>query len=126
MIEAKDAVVWINKDDKSVKVARARADFPLGWGDPIGAHYSQWRDMTDEQRSRLMTETAIDLAMSGFDLETVLREFFKVDIFRALGSESFPMCRALTKAIVGRSLEFNTMPFEELLVAYGRKAQAAK
>ena len=24
MIEAKDAVVWINKDDKSVKVARAR------------------------------------------------------------------------------------------------------
>ena len=35
MIEAKDAVVWINKDDKSVKVARARADFPLGWGDPI-------------------------------------------------------------------------------------------
>ena len=36
------------------------------------------------------------------------------------------MCRALTKAIVGRSLEFNTMPFEELLVAYGRKAQAAK
>jgi hypothetical protein len=31
---------------------------------------------------------------------------------------SYPMCRALTAALVGRSLEFNTTSFEELLVHY--------
>ena len=94
------------------------------WGDPIGAHYVQWRKMTDDQRARLMTETAIDLAMQGFDLGAVLREFAKVDAFRALGGDSFPMCRALTTAILGKSYEANTMSFEELLVAYAPKSTA--
>jgi hypothetical protein len=71
-----------------------------------------------------MLETAIDLAMNGFDLGDVLREFAKVKQFRELGSKSFPMCRALTKAIVGQCLEFNTMSFEELLVHYRPKTAA--
>jgi hypothetical protein len=41
-----------------------------------------------------------------------------VEEFRALGRNSFPMCRALAKALVGRSLEFNTMSFDELQIAY--------
>jgi hypothetical protein len=74
--------------------------------------------MDDDQRARLMTETAVDLAMQGYDLGAVLREFAKVDCFRTLGGASFPMCRALTTAMLGRSYEPNTMSFEELLVAY--------
>jgi hypothetical protein len=65
-----------------------------------------------------MMETAIDLAMNGFDLKTVLTAFVEVKQFRALGSQSYPMCRAITKALTGTSLEFNTMTFEELLVHY--------
>jgi hypothetical protein len=51
-------------------------------------------------------------------LKTVLRAFANVAEFRALGSESYPMCRALTSALVGRCLEPNTMSFEELLAAH--------
>jgi hypothetical protein len=77
--------------------------------------------MNDSQRACLMLETAIDLAMQGFDLGAVLREFAEVDEFRALGSNSYPMCRALTKALTGRSLEPNDMSFEELLGTYRPK-----
>jgi hypothetical protein len=42
------------------------------WGDPIGAHYSQWSKMNDAQRVQLMLETAIDLAMDGFAMADVL------------------------------------------------------
>jgi hypothetical protein len=38
--------------------------------------------------------------------------------FRALGDKSFPMCRALTTALIGRFYDSNTMGFEELLVHY--------
>jgi hypothetical protein len=53
--------------------------------------------------------------MQGFELGTVLRTFAEVKQFRALGDQSYPMCRALTTAMVGRCLEANTMSFEELL-----------
>jgi hypothetical protein len=132
MIEAKDAIVWVNSDAKAVKVTgpeisrrHMRAREPGHWVDPIGAAYTQWQDMTDDQRARLMTETAIDLAMAGFDLGAVLREFAKVDAFRALGGDSFPMCRALTTAILGETYEANTMSFEELLVAHAPKKTTA-
>jgi len=125
MIKAKDAVVWINDSTREVRVAARgehRPDTRGGaWGDPIGASYLQWQDMDDGQRVHLMLATAIDLTMQGFDLGTVLREFAQVDQFRALGSSSYPMCRALTKALVGRSLEPNDMSFEELLEAYRPK-----
>jgi hypothetical protein len=122
MIEAKDAVVWINRDDKAVMVTGAeisrrhlRIQAPGHWSDPIGAAYTQWQKMTNDQRARLMTETAIDLAMDGFDLADVLHEFAKVDAFRKLGGKSHPMCRALTKAMTGTAYDMNTMSFEELL-----------
>ena len=85
------------------------------WGDPIGAHYSQWSEMNDAQRVQLMLETAIDLAMNGFAMADVLRAFAQVREFHALGRDSYPMCRALTRALVGKRLEFNTMSFDELL-----------
>ena len=69
-----------------------------------------------EEWVQLMLETAIDLTMQGFQMPTVLRAFAEVNEFRVLGSRSYPICRALTKALVGESLEFNTMSFEELLV----------
>ncbi len=125
MINAKDAVVWTNSSTHDVRVAAKgehRPDTSGGaWGDPIGASYLQWQEMNDGQRVRLMLETAIDLAMQGFDLGAVLRELADVEEFRALGSKSYPMCRALTKALIGQSLEPNDMSFEELLEAYRPK-----
>jgi hypothetical protein len=67
---------------------------------------------------RLMTETAIDLAMQGFALKDVLTAFAEVTEFRALGSQSYPMARALTSALLGKCLEPNTMSFEDLLRTY--------
>jgi hypothetical protein len=119
MINAEEAVVWINSDTHEVMVWSKSAGVPTkdrnSWGDPIGAAYSQWHEMSTDQRMQLMTETAIDLAMQGFALKDVLKAFATVVEFRALGSKSFPMCRALTSALLGRCLEPNTMSFEELL-----------
>jgi hypothetical protein len=123
MIEAKDAVVWVRRDTKEVMVR------PHSWGvsedrerrhwvDPIGAGYSEWAKATNAQRMRLMLETVIDLGMDGFALKDVLTAFAEVREFHALGGESYPMCRALTAALLGHSYEFNTMSFEELLVHY--------
>lgn len=124
-MKAKDVVVWTNSSTHEVRVAAKgeyRPDTRGGaWGDPIGASYLQWQEMNDSQRVHLMLETAIDLAMQGFDLSAVLREFSEVEEFRALGSNSYPMCRAMTKALIGRSLEPNDMTFEELIEAYRPK-----
>lgn len=125
MTKAKDIVVWTNHSTHEVLVAAKGEQRPdtrgAAWGDPIGASYLQWDEMNDSQRVRLMLETAIDLAMQGFDLSAVLREFSEVEEFKALGSKSYPMCRALTKALVGRTLEPNDMTFEELLEAHRPK-----
>ena len=94
------------------------------WCDPIGAAYSEWHDMSDDERVRLMLETAIDFAMQGIPLKTVLTAFAEVRQFRALGGQSFPMCRALTSALLGECLEPNTMTFEELLVHHRRRVPA--
>ncbi|UPK02834.1 hypothetical protein [Bradyrhizobium sp. 170] len=123
MIKAKDAVVWINNASHGVLVLPQGERPPEGngrWSDPIGASYRQWQEMENRERVLLMLETAIDLSMQDFDLGSVLREMARVKEFRALGSESSPMCRALTKALTGKTLDSVTMTFEELLVTYGR------
>jgi hypothetical protein len=126
-IPAKYCVVWIDDEDRRVLVQdvegvrqwlRPPAASGENWADPIGASYAQWRKMTDPQRALLMLETAIDLAMQGYDLGVILREFVKVDCFHDLGKKSFPMCRALTAALTGKCLEPTTMTFEELLAHY--------
>ncbi|MBR0854337.1 hypothetical protein [Bradyrhizobium liaoningense] len=123
MVKARDAVVWVNDETKEVRVRAKgsdRREIKEGhWSDPIGAAYSQWQEMKDDQRVVLMLETAIDLTMQGYDLGNVLRAFADVEEFKALGSSSYPMCRALTSAILGKCLEPNTMSFEELLEHYG-------
>jgi hypothetical protein len=123
VINAAEAVVWVSKGTRQVMIRPCSWGVPedrdqLGWGDPIGAAYSQWQKMSNDQRMRLMTETAIDLAMQGFALKDVLTAFAQVAEFRALGSKSYPMARALTSALLGRCLEPNTMSFEELLRTY--------
>jgi hypothetical protein len=126
LLDAKDIVVWINNHTKEVMVKTHEWGCPkdrhgyrrTGWCDPIGAAYSDWHKMTDQGRVRLMLETAIDLAMQDFPLKDVLTAFASVRQFRALGSKSYPMARALTSALVGQCLEPNTMSFEELLVHY--------
>ena len=128
MIEAKHLVVWVNTDTKQIDVESVDGkanwmDSHRGWSDPIGASYMEWRKMNDGQRVQLMLETAIDLAMNGFELGAVLRELVKVRQFRALGAESVPMCRALTKSMLGRALEPNTMSFEDLLIHYREPAE---
>jgi len=123
MLDAKDVVVWVNTDTKEVMLRTHEWGCPDErrthrrghWCDPIGAAYSQWHTMTDEERVRLMLETVIDLAMQGIPLKTLLTAFAGVRQFRALGSESYPMARALTSALVGKCLEPNTRSFEELL-----------
>lgn len=126
MIEAEEAVVWINRETKEVLVKPRSWGVPEDrnglrrgrWCDPIGAAYSQWQKAKGQQRLQLMLETALDLAMQGFPLKAVLTAFAEVREFRALGEKSYPMCRALTQALVGKCLEPNTMSFEELLVRY--------
>jgi hypothetical protein len=125
-MKAKDAVVWINYDTHEVLVWPKEGSYRPrrfdGWCDPIGAAYSEWLKATNDQRVRLMTETVIDLAMQGFDLGDVLRAFARVDEFKALGSQSHPMCRALTTALVGQCLEAVSMTFDELLEEYEPRA----
>jgi hypothetical protein len=118
MIPASEAIVWTNHETKEVDVTRLgsiRGRQP-GWGDPIGASYAEWGEMNDAQRTQLMLQTVIDLAAHGFDILATLRAFSKIYEFRALGSQSYPMSRALTKALVGKRLEPNSMTFEELLI----------
>jgi hypothetical protein len=104
MIEAKDAVVWVNDDTRELVVwphGKGIPDGPRGyWCDPIGAAYSEWQDASTDQRTRLMLETVIDLAMQGFALKDVLIAFSQVTEFRAIGSQSYPMARALTSALL--------------------------
>jgi hypothetical protein len=126
MISARDAVVWVNHTTLQVKIwphgKGCPEDFRWGregyWSDPIGAAYGEWQKASTEQRILLMLETAIDLTMQGFALKDVLTAFAQVSEFKALGSQSYPMCRALTSALVGECLEPNTMSFEELLVKH--------
>jgi len=74
MINAEEAVVWVNNETHEVMVWRhgkgCPEDYPAArrgyFCDPIGAAYSQWQEMSNDQRMRLMTETAIDLAMQGY------------------------------------------------------------
>jgi hypothetical protein len=82
--------------------------------------YADWLESDDKSRVNLMLETAIDLAAQGYKMTDVLRAFAEVKEFRALRSDSYSMCRALTKALIGKTLEPNTMSFEELLEHYGK------
>jgi hypothetical protein len=104
-MKAKDAVIWINADTREVRVARVGewSQPSSQWCDPIGAHYASWHE--GKQQMLTMLETAIDLAMQGFDLGDVLRAFAEIDEFKALGTNSYPMCRALNSALFGRCLE---------------------
>ena len=125
-IVSRYATIWTETEHKQVLVTEEyryiRSPDELGrpgrWVDPIGAAYMHWRDMTPAERAGLMTETALDLAMQGYDLQAIIREFAKVDCFYALGRESVPMCRALTQALLGRCLEPNTMSFDGLMEHY--------
>lgn len=122
MIKAKNLVLWVDHAGKRIvateRSGKRRLHDP-GWGDPIGAHYASWHEMSTEQRVQLMLETAIDLATYGFDMKLILGELSKVDEFKNLGRQSYPMCRALTWALVGARLEPNTMDFDDLLETYG-------
>jgi hypothetical protein len=93
-------------------------DLGPAWCDPIGAAYSQWDKMSNDERMRLMTEMAIELAMRGFSLKDVLTAFAQVVEFRALGAQSYPMARALTSALLGRCLEPAGEEFEYVLRTY--------
>jgi hypothetical protein len=126
MIDAKDAVIWVNDDTHEVMVRPHRWGCPEDhkgherqfWCDPIGAAFSEWQEAKNVDRMRLMLETAIDLTMQGYSMATVLRAFAEVREFKVLGRQSYPMCRALTAALLGRCLEPITMSFDELLVNY--------
>lgn len=130
MIEAKQAVVWTNSETHQVRVIAKGDDRSemrqSNWSDPIGASSFDWQDeMDDQQRVTLMLETAIDLAAQGFSMTDILREFAKVKQFRALGDESQPMCRALTQALIGKTLSLgSSMSFEEMIDHYGPRTTA--
>lgn len=65
---------------------------------------STWCEADDAARVRLMLETAIDLMVEGsFEPAAVVREFAKGRQFRELGSKSYPICRAISKAETGRA-----------------------
>jgi len=121
-ISAKDAVVWHSFSNDTVMVWPRDRGIPEDtadhvWCDPIGANYRDWQTATDKQRMQLMLETAIDLAMQGVSLKSILIEFSRVREFYAMGQVSFPMCRALTSALLGECLEPNTKSYDELFSA---------
>ena len=125
MIDAKQAMIWTNPETHQVRVIAKGDDrsemrkYP--WGDVLGASVFSWQDeLDDKQRVDLMLETAIDLAARGFNMAEILREFAKVKQFRALGNESQPMCRALTQALIGKTLDLGgSMSFDEIIQHYG-------
>jgi hypothetical protein len=130
MLKARDAVFWVNDDLRMVMVwphwRGCPADLPdtpsIGWRDPIGAAYTGWQEASDAERAILMLETVIELAARGHPIKDVLTAFAEVAEFKALGQTSYPMCRALKSALVGRPLEpGGGMGFDELLVAYTPK-----
>jgi hypothetical protein len=120
-IAAIEAVVWIDNETHEIQIRNVKwgevesRNWRGRWSDPIGAHYTQWREMSDADRVLLMLETVIDLAMMGFPMVQLLKAFDTIEEFHALGRRSYPMCRALTAALVGERLEPNTMSFDELL-----------
>ena len=121
MIDGQNILIWSNMDTHQVLVLPREAPPPQGgglWLHYFGAFDPKWRNMTSDERARLKTEFALDLAMQGFDLGTVLKAFAQVREFRALGAKSHPMCRALTKALIGETYDMATMGFEELLETY--------
>lgn len=140
-LEASNVFVWVERDERKVLVTPYEVDPPLRcsdgstqnwWGNPnqhgiagrwhnlICAGHPIWGEMDDSQRVTLMLETAIDLAMDGFDLSTVLREFAKVRQFRALGDEGYPnpMREALIKAKVMDSGKPNEDEVAAAMAAY--------
>jgi hypothetical protein len=126
MINAAEAVVWVNDETHEVMVWPHKMgcpeDYPGGragfWCDPIGAAYVEWDKLSNDDRMGLMTETVIDLAMQGCALKDVLTAFAQVVEFRALGSKSYPMARALTSALLGRCLEPTGEEFEYVMRTY--------
>jgi hypothetical protein len=124
-ISANDAIVWVDEEALEIRVRPVRwgrdesRNWPGNWCDPIGAHYSDWREASDGDRLRLMLETVIDLAAAGFPMAALLKAFDTIEEFHALGRQSYPMCRALTQALVGKRLEAVGMSFDELLEQYG-------
>ena len=113
MIKSEDCVVWVNPDNKVVRVTGRKSPVAIcasrnRWYNPIGAAFGRWKSATNGKRARQTTEPA----MQGYDLGAVLREFI------ASWREEQ---RTLTTAIVGKFLEPNTVPFGELLVEYKPK-----
>jgi hypothetical protein len=129
-MEAANIVVWVEREQRKILIDEV--DPQIAWSrpetghccDPIGRLCAMARDGRPPARG---THAGDDdrFCHERFDLGDVLREFAKVRQLRALGDKSFPMCRALTKALIGRSYEFNTMSFEELLATYAPNETAA-
>ncbi len=114
-IEAKDAHIWWNDRTGVVRVVPMDPGLTArltqeGYNYGTGASFSRWKDASDTDRVREMTEAAIKLMVDGYDPAMVVREFSKVRQFLQLGAESFAMCRALTKVFEGRANE-NTEQF---------------
>lgn len=114
-IEARDAHIWWNDRIGVVRVVPMDPGLTArltqeGYNYGTGASFSRWKDASDAERVREMTEAAIKLMVDGYDPAMVVREFSKVRQFLQLGAESFVMCRALTKVFEGRANE-NTEQF---------------
>ncbi|MHC2618176.1 hypothetical protein ACVIW2_000207 [Bradyrhizobium huanghuaihaiense] len=71
--------LWVNRNTHEIRVMAIGTDRAInssdGWSDPLGAANAEWRELTNPARVQLMLETAIDLAMQGYELKTVLRAF---------------------------------------------------
>ena len=123
-IDAKEAHIWWNADDRLVLVARfseqKRDPGPGFWSD-VGASMTNWRELSDAERLLWLRELALDLHMTAdIPMNAILREFANIREFYDLGRHSYMMCRALTKALTGTAYEPNTMDFDELMETYGR------
>lgn len=75
-----------------------------GYSD-IGACECGWREMGCDDLLRRLHEMFFDMSVSGISPSQIICEFSKIRQFAALGAESYPMARALSRAVQGRAYD---------------------
>lgn len=114
IIEAKDAVIYWNRSAKDHPVETVYIDRPSYRGGKriptgcanAGAIESNWKEMTDAERTSLLRDMALEMMASlRYDPVTVMREFCKIRQFYELGAKSYPMRRAISSVTYGSARE---------------------
>lgn len=70
-----------------------------------GACMASWKNQSTEQLLMELQERLIELSVNGGSMKQMVCQMAKIKEFAALGADSFPMARALSSALAGKSYE---------------------